>query len=120
MLFLEDYTPQKTAGILISFSKQVFDTRKSILDEILKEKKREEKRLNRVARQAAAAQKKTGVGNVKQFYNNSEDTTDSGSIELEEFLDQVATKNLSNKKRRRSQQKCSESFDLAAAFIEKL
>ena len=116
---MKDYTPQKTAGILISFSKQVYDTKRLILDEILKEKKREEKRLHRAAKLAAAGNKQ-GVRNVKQFYNNSEDAPDSGNIELEAFLDQVATKNLSNKKRRRSQQKYSESFDLAAAFIEKL
>jgi len=98
----KDYPPQKTAGILLNFSKDLSDTRKLILDEALKERRREEKiRLMSRAKTSPrrSAPMKSPV-KAKSVVSGIDEGSEADG--LEEFLDAVAATNISNGKRRRS------------------
>ena len=85
---------------MLTFSKDVSDTRKVILDEALKERRREEKikHINRVKTSPRRVTPMKTPVKVKSVCSDAGSEADG----LEEFLDAVAATNVSNGKRRRS------------------
>ena len=114
----QEYPPHKVAGILLSFTKEISDTAKVILDEVLKERKREErtKSMERSPKKAHRGQHKmrSGSSDYGSFDRSSasgaETVADSGNG-LEEFLDAVAAKTTSSGKRRRSKKMNLQQLD---------
>ena len=85
---------------MLTFSKDLSDTRKVILDEALKERRREEKikHINRVKMSSRRSTPMKTPVKVKSVCSDEGSEADG----LEEFLDAVAATNVSNGKRRRS------------------
>jgi len=110
----KDYPPQRTAILLLTFSKDLSDTRKVILDEALKERRREEK-IKQMSRVKASPRRGAPVRNpvrVRSVISDEGSEADG----LEEFLDAVAATNVSNGKRRRSKKMAlqqMEGFNIA-------
>jgi len=109
----KDYTPQRTAGILLSFSKEVSETRKLIYDEMVKERKREEK-MKTINRSRSSPHKTCHKSHHRIVRSGVSDPGKEAVDEnngLEEFLDAVAAKNSSSGKRRRSRKLITNEFD---------
>ena len=114
----QEYPPHKVAGILLTFTKEISDTAKVILDEVLKERKREErtKSMERSPKKGHRGQHKmrSGSSDYGSFDRSSasgaETVADSGNG-LEEFLDAVAAKSSSSGKRRRSKKMNLQQLD---------
>ena len=85
---------------MLTFSKDLSDTRKVLLDEALKERRREEKikHINRVKTSSRRVTPMKTPVKVKSVCSDGGSEADG----LEEFLDAVAATNVSNGKRRRS------------------
>ena len=85
---------------MLNFSKDLSDTRKVILDEALKERRREEKikHMTRVKASPRRGPPTRSPVSVKSVVSDEGCEADG----LEEFLDAVAATNVSNGKRRRS------------------
>jgi len=113
----KDYPPQKTAGILINFSKEVFETRKLITDEVTKERRKKEK-MKTLNNSISAPGTSSGLVDKKKIGRRGM-STDSGhgSIgstnenDLEAILDAVANNTKGKRRRSRKHEVFDNSFD---------
>jgi len=109
----KDYPPQKTAGILINFSKEVCETRKLINDDVTKERRKKEKMKTLNSSVSLPASSSPGLDDKKKVGRRGM-STDSGNgstneTDLESILDAVANNHITKGKRRRSRK--HEVFD---------